>query len=389
MMGRIEVILLVLLVAGLAYRPTRKGALLVAILMVAMLFTVRVSMVRQTESREGATVLEMDTPPVPLTGGTPAAAMTAWEPSAEQMRLAPTHYSLEQAATALVSRPVISQLEISEVRLHASPRISEPIREAVLAALKTRFTGADVSLVLTDAAVQTPPPGSGVHLVLSTPQVFTRRNTGSLSEGARIRLSVIAPGNSSVEVEYQNKPWAAPGSWMDPVPGRHFALGWSTAPASTMDEAMRQAQRFAAHNLSDALVMGGEARTHFSGMSEHALRQFLEGAIRDRKLPREEFVQQFPNQGRILWRAAILVDANNQQLRSLLNRSGEPARVLPGGRAVHVSRNSKASIIGVLALILLLYFALNAWTRGFFQTRLRFLAGAVFLLVVVLVMLMA
>jgi hypothetical protein len=283
---------------------------------------------------------------------------------------------------------VISQLEIGEVRLHASPRVSEPIREAVLAALKTRFTGVDVSLVLTDAAIQTP-PGSGVYMVLSTPQVFTRRTTGSLSDGARIRRSVIAPGNSSVEVEYQNKPWAAPGSWMDPVPGRHFALGWSTAPASSMDEAMRQAQRFAAYNLCNELITGGEARTHFPGMSEHALRQFLEGAIRDRRLTREDFLQQFPNQGRTLWRAAILVDTNNQQLRSLLNRGGQPARVLPGGQAAQMSRNSKASIIGVLALILLLYFALNAWTRGFFQTRLRFLAGAVFLLVVVLVMLMA
>ena len=384
MMGGIEIILLVLLVAGLAYRPTRKGALVVAILLVvAMFFTVPVSTVRETESRVSPPVQSMDTAAVPMIDGMPA-AMTAWEPSAEQLRLASTHYSLEQAATALVSRPVISQLEIGEVRLHASPRVSEPIREAVLAALKTRFAGVDVSLVLTEAAVQTP-PGSGVYMVLSTPQVFTRRTTNSLSDGARLRLSVIAPGNSSVEVEYQNKPWAAPGSWMDPVPGRHFALGWSTAPASTMDEAMRQAQRFAAYNLCNDLFMSGEARTLFPGMNEHALRQVIEGAIHTRRLPREEFVQNFPSQGRTLWRAAILVDTNNQQLRSLVNRGQ------PGGQAdlMRMSRNSKASIIGVLALILLLYFALNAWTRGFFQTRLRFLAGAVFLLVVVLVMLMA
>ena len=63
----------------------------------------------------------------------------------------------------------------------------------------------------------------------------------------------------------------------------------------------------------------------------------------------------------------------------------------PAEHASHVRahRAPIASVIGTLALILLLYLGLNAWTRGYFQTRLRFLAGALFLLAIVLVMLLA
>ena len=89
----------------------------------------------------------------------------------------------------------------------------------------------------------------------------------------------------------------------------------------------------------------------------------------------DKFIQRIDKQYGSLWECAVLVPTTDGNLRGLAARIVEPVQE----QAVQTKRTF-ASLIVMVLVIVVLYFFLNAVTRGYFTWKLR--AGAVVLAIV-------
>jgi hypothetical protein len=93
--------------------------------------------------------------------------------------------------------------------------------------------------------------------------------------------------------------------------------------------------------------------------------------ILDRDFIVDRFTQSFAGRAGKIWRQALLIDASVEKLEQLASHKASVSREIKRTWAGMIG-----SVIGLLALITLVYAFLNAATRGYYAWSLR-IAGVV------------
>lgn len=156
------------------------------------------------------------------------------------------------------------------------------------------------------------------------------------------------------------KPWAEDfAKFVNENPQHHWLLAQSPEPCLSVDEAMQKALNQAASQVVSI--------TGFSvpGADESMVLKHLEGC----GLIQDRFVQKFSRPYGDVWRASLLVDASSKNM-DRLNKA--ITKEMTGAK--RDLRNMIFSTLGLLAVIIGVYYLVDAVTRGYFKTRLRIIA---------------
>ena len=223
----------------------------------------------------------------------------------------------------------------------------------------------------------------GIRLDLSAFQVSPAPwNSGnSVSEIIRgtIRASVLAGNRQiSINAEFTEKPWIENfyGGWNN-RPNRRLIIAKSTESCLTEDEADRQAMGDACNQLTQLLRQTSRAQA-----TPTLPRNVSSKDIRESEFIVDRFSQKFDGRAGEIWRHALLIDASVGKLEQLARHKAVVARAKKW-----IWARMFGSVIGLLALITVVYAFLNAATKGYYAWSLRIagivLATAVIILFVV------
>ena len=185
-------------------------------------------------------------------------------------------------------------------------------------------------------------------------------------------------GRSSVEADFVAKSWLENfGAFASERPGQTFLVARSAGTSTSESEAHQQALDDARAQLAKAL--GKHVKRRFAGLPEPEITpaDVLQGDfIVDR------FTQSFDTLAGRVWRHAMLIHLSGPKLAQLAERKGREADSMRMSWA-----RMGLSVIGVLVLIGLIYFFLNAATMGYYEWSLR-IAGVVLAIIAIVSVLM-
>jgi len=189
---------------------------------------------------------------------------------------------------------------------------------------------------------------------------------------------LAADRQTSISAPYQEKPWIENfyGVWND-RPNKRLIIAKSAESCITHEEADHQAVADACNQLTRLLRQTPRAQATPSLPRNVTANDVLEGGfIVDR------FSQKFDGRAGDIWRHALLIDASPEKMEQLAVHKAVMARTTRVNWA-----KMALSVIGLLALITVVYAFLNAATRGYYTWSLRIagivLAAAVIILFVV------
>lgn len=215
-----------------------------------------------------------------------------------------------------------------------------------------------------------------------TPQIITRKRGGGSMVwrlGLVWMVGLLAGAGVWAQTPYPaaSEAWNRPGTLQ----------GVSYEPESTADAAMRAALRDAQAALlprvrdvarAKATAGAGGGRGAKSGAvvlpvampSDEVLGQVIAAALAGESLVLDKKLDQQQKSYGEVYYAAVLVDASPGALDGLAGKA------MAAGRAVHTRTFAAAgSTAALLAVVVLVYVAANALTRGYYQWRLRLLAA--------------
>jgi hypothetical protein len=202
---------------------------------------------------------------------------------------------------------------------------------------------------------------------------------------------VFAPGGARATLtsKFVEKPWADDWSgFVNRNPSRRWLTGYSETPGTSEAEAMEAARRAAVDDLAKLVRDQMNARAaRVSGPRIQVTREW----IRDQALSslrrnvndmlvRDVFVQRFSRPYGDVWQASILIDASPKVIDKLVDSYNAAANASDS-----LKTKGWAAVVGIVAVIVLLYFFLNAITKGYFMWRLRALALLLAIAVVLIV----
>ncbi len=187
-----------------------------------------------------------------------------------------------------------------------------------------------------------------------------------------------AGGRQVIGTQFVEKPWIENfAAFASGRPEQSFIVTRSQGTCTSESEAHQQALDDTRARLTEAL--GRRPEWQRGGLAEPTVTStdVLQGGfIVDR------FTQSFDGSAGKIWRQALLIDVSGPKLSQL---AGQKAREL------HAQKMSWArmgfSVIGVLVLIGVIYFFLNAATMGYYEWSLR-IAGVVLAIVAIISILM-
>jgi hypothetical protein len=183
-----------------------------------------------------------------------------------------------------------------------------------------------------------------------------------------VRASVLA-GNRQIGIsaEFAEKPWIENfyGVWNN-RPNTRMIIAKSTESCLTEAEANRQAMGDVCNQLTQLL-----RQTSLSQASPSLPRNVTSNDILERDFIVDRFAQNFDGRAGKIWRQALLIDASVGKLEQLARHKAVVARTIKWTWA-----RMFGSVIGLLALITVVYAFLNAATRGYYAWSLR-IAGVV------------
>ena len=175
----------------------------------------------------------------------------------------------------------------------------------------------------------------------------------------RIRADVTGPGGSAVVIaEVAEKPWLR-----DHHSG--YVVSAANGPNSSEDFARQHARRDAVARMVPAVRARLATMGHGADVSELAVRRHVEAAVMTRRNLLDEAVVRVDRPYGAVYYAAELHDAGPHAVEAI---AGE---VLGEARATRQSWAGMALALGgMLAVLGVLYLALNALTRGYFRAHL-------------------
>jgi len=183
-----------------------------------------------------------------------------------------------------------------------------------------------------------------------------------------VRASVLA-GNRQIGIsaEFAEKPWIENfyGVWNN-RPNTRLIIVKSAESCLTEAEANSQAMGDACNQLTQLLRQTSRAQA-----TPTLPRNVTSNDILERDFIVDRFAQNFDGRAGKIWRQALLIDASVGKLEQLARHKAVVARTIKWTWA-----RMFGSVIGLLALITVVYAFLNAATRGYYAWSLR-IAGVV------------
>ncbi|MBC8217498.1 MAG: hypothetical protein H8E73_03445 [Planctomycetes bacterium] len=243
------------------------------------------------------------------------------------------------------------------------------VLDELIKAIARKFPETQWTIAPETVAVE--PNEVGIRLDLSALQAGpTPWNSGNsrdeITRGT-VRASVLAGDRQiGISAEFAEKPWIEnfDGVWNNRPNGRFIAK--SAESCVTREEAERQAIENACCKLTDLL-----RQTPRANATPSVPRKVTANDVLEREFVLDRFSQKFEGRAGEIWRHALLIDASVGKLEQLARHKTTVARQIKWSWA-----RMLGSVIGLLALITVVYAFLNAATKGYYAWSLR-IAGIV------------
>jgi hypothetical protein len=247
-------------------------------------------------------------------------------------------------------------------------------------AIVDKFPGANWTIAPETVAVQ--PDEVGIRIDLSNVQTQAASwLSGSRTTNGTVWANVLAGDKkSSIKAEFVEKPWVEDlsGFLMKRRMAGRFIITRSAESCMSEAEANNQAVQNACAQIADMI---GDTSQRQSGVPISFYRPINSTDILEGEFILDRFVQNFEGTTGKIWRQALLLDVSPEKLKSLAMRKAVIAQARKTGFA-----RMFFSIVGLIALITVVYAFLNAATKGYYVWSLR-IAGVVFALVVIILLL--
>lgn len=258
---------------------------------------------------------------------------------------------------------------------HAKDLLDEFIKTVASKFTQTKWTVAPETV-----AVQ--PDEVGVRLDLSafqsSPAPWSNGDSGSEITHGTIRTTVLAGSSqTSISADFEEKPWIENfyGVWNN-RPNRRLIVAKSSESSISEGGANSQAIADACNQLTQLLRQTSQAQ-----VTPSLPRNVTSNDILERDFIVDRFTQSFDGRAGKIWRQALLIDASVGKLEQLARHKAVVARAEKWSWARMIG-----SVVGLLALITVVYAFLNAATKGYYAWSLRIagiaLAAAVIILFV-------
>jgi len=198
-------------------------------------------------------------------------------------------------------------------------------------------------------------------------------------EGTQVVATAFAQDRrTSAEARFIDKPWVESfGAYASARPGESLIIARSNGTCTSESEANQQALDDTRSRLTEALGRQGGRGLAELGRSAISSTDVLNGGfIVDR------FVQSLDGSAGKIWRQAMLLDVSGGKLAHLAQQKHWEMQEVRMSWA-----RMGFSVVGVLALIGVIYFFLNMATRGYYEWSLR-IAGVVLAVVAIVAILM-
>ncbi len=251
------------------------------------------------------------------------------------------------------------------VLLEDSSNVDIVYLEDVRRGLKTGFLETDIAIIQTPSGFPSPTEGQlwisvsmqdektfPIHLneldmgggSIHMEQTFDTGNTSGT-----LKAVVRTAQNAYVEqVTFDCRSWLfEPDKFRAAVGFGRWAVIASNQTALTRQEALQQAMQTAQNYLAEQL---GSSASTFAGFS-----------LQDGGFIVDEYTQRLQGLSGPIWRAAILLDVRPERMQ-FLRRSV----ILVQQHRKHTWLNLAASLVGMMALVSLLYACINTLTKGYY-----------------------
>ncbi|MGH7180195.1 MAG: hypothetical protein ACREJC_22645 [Tepidisphaeraceae bacterium] len=181
-------------------------------------------------------------------------------------------------------------------------------------------------------------------------------------------------GSTTLAAAFADKPWVDDwATFVNTHPRNLFICGSSRTPCTSEEQALNDAYTDAARQLIPIGALKG-----------HDLERQLIAVLRKGQLVSDRFVQTYDRPYGRVYNASVLLDASPASLGSL-------RRSLASENRAQIAEYARrgASFVGLIAVVTLLYWMVNAVTRGYFMWTLRsaallvVAAGAVVIVMIV------
>jgi hypothetical protein len=247
-------------------------------------------------------------------------------------------------------------------------------------AIADKFPETNWTIAPETVAVQ--PDEVGIRIDLSNIQTQAASwLSGSRTTTGTVWANVLAGDKkSSIKAEFVEKPWVEDLSnfLMKRKMAGRFIITRSTESCMSEAEANQQAVKNACTLVAEMI---GQDSPRKSKVPVSFVKPVNPTDIIEGDFILDRFVQSFEGTTGKIWRQALLLDVSPEKLKNLAIRKA----VIAQARKTSFARMF-FSIIGLVALITIVYAFLNAATKGYYVWSLR-IAGVVFALVVIILLL--
>jgi hypothetical protein len=293
--------------------------------------------------------------------------------------------SAQAAAESLIPRVTQSLHDASAPG--RSMRISLKLSGTPVAPLDRRIIDqlADsIRRELSDAVVNTDNAAVSEDTIPVTVAVHDLRAARVKWTAAAVQSGVVSvtigssQGSAFVSAVFNEKPWVA--DWSSFVNnaffGRQWVTGQSSKTCTSPQMAEAEARADAVKALLPLVVQRVGSRANAAALA-HSIDQALSrpDAISDR------FLQRFDRPYGQLWQQSLLIDASPARLDDFARQGNLQVKAEARTRLT-----AYASLAGFMGVITILYWFLNAATKGYFTGRLRFAAVTLSFLGIVIAM---
>lgn len=187
------------------------------------------------------------------------------------------------------------------------------------------------------------------------------------------------------QAQFADKPWLDDfAAFANEHSKKTYIVAISQRPATSADQSEQEAVRQAAASLEPRVrermntrPTGVDAR--LTGTDEQWLRQRIATELPDCRMIADRFTQRLEAPYGQIWQTSLLIDASPSKVAALASKCD--------GRLLALQRHGRhtaLSVLGIIAVVCLVYAFLNAATKGYFVWSLRavtlaLIAGGVFL----------
>lgn len=224
-----------------------------------------------------------------------------------------------------------------------------------------------------------------VRIYLNVVDVHILQNESERLEGQYLEATVSGPGNFTRSARFVDKPWVEDfNAFVSAADRGTYILAQSTEPALHAGEAQAMAISDAAQQITAHAQARVLSEQRYGSINTTRLHQQIVVALNEGRFIEDRFVQAFERPGGKVYQAWLLIEVDQGVLDEMAREQFIAAR-----HQQYRYFSSAGGAVVMLIVVLVLYGFLNAATKGYYATGLKVAAGAVMVLGVVWLVLVA